>query len=123
MASCYMVAVGGDVEDRVYLDYDPISYDDNVAARRLSSHATFGGGRVWQDFGIADVDQQIRLRTEWMSGSTLTSFQTLYAALGTPYTWVDHKAGSYTVLFRELKAERIQGYDAYRVEMVLDVVE
>jgi len=121
MAACYMSK--SDDTEKSYLDEDPVSYDDGPAERRASSHATFGGSRVWQDFGAREVDRQIRLRTDWMAQATLDAFKAKFAQVGEVWKWVDHKAQEYRVFFRGLKPERIRGHEAYRVEMLLDVVE
>jgi hypothetical protein len=104
------------------LDEDPILYEDGPAERRVSSQAT-AGGRVWQDFGALDVDRQIRLRTDWMTQDTLDDFASKYAQAGKLWRWVDNQGHEYRVLFRSLSPERIRGHEAYRVEMVFDMVE
>ncbi len=121
MASCFMSKP--DDTEKTFLDEDPVSYDDGPAERRVSSHATFGGSRVWQDFGPKEVDRQIRLRTDWMTQSTLDAFESKFAQVGIVWKWVDHKAHEYRVFFRALNPERIRGHDAYRVEILLDVVQ
>ena len=121
MAACYMSKP--DDTEKTFLDEDPVSYDDGPAERRASSHATFGGSRVWQDFGAREVDRQIRLRTDWMTQSTLDAFEAKFAQVGLVWKWVDHKAHEYRVFFRGLNPERIRGHAAYRVEMLLDVVQ
>lgn len=121
MAACYMSKP--DDTEKTYLDEDPVSYDDGPAERRASSHATFGGSRVWQDFGAKEVDRQIRLRTDWMSQGTLDAFKAKFAVTAQVWKWVDHKGHEYRVFFRALNPERIRGHDAYRVEMLLDVVQ
>ena len=120
-ASCYMSKP--DDSEKTYLDEDPALYEDGPADRRASSHATFGGSRVWQDFGAPDVDRQIRMRTDWMGELTLDSFRTKFEQVGQVWKWVDHKGHEYRVFFRALTPERIRGHEAYRVEMLLDVVE
>ncbi len=111
-----------DSSDPTYLDEDPITYDDGPAERRVSAQPT-AEGRVWQDFGAFDVDRQIRLRTDWMSGTTLAAFRAKFAQVGKLWRWVDNRGHEYRVLFRSLNPERIRGHDAHRVEMVFDVVE
>ena len=120
-ASCYMSKP--DDSEKTYLDEDPALYEDGPADRRASSHATFGGSRVWQDFGAPDVDRQIRLRTDWMTKATLEAFEAKFATAGQVWKWVDQKGHEYRAFFRALNPERIRGHEAYRVEMLLDVVE
>jgi hypothetical protein len=105
------------------LDENPSLYEDGPAERRLSSHATFGGERVWQDFGAPERDRRIRLRTDWMSQATLDAFAAKYALVGQLWRWVDHVGHEYRVVFRALSPERIRGHEAYRVEVVFDVIE
>jgi hypothetical protein len=112
-----------DDTEKTYLDEDPISYDDGPAERRASSHATLGGSRVWQDFGAKDVDRQIRLRTDWMTQTTLDAFKAKFAQAAKVWKWVDHRGHEYRVFFRALNPERIRGHDAYRAEMLLDMVQ
>ena len=121
MAACYMSKP--DDTEKTYLDEDPVSYDDGPPERRASSHATFDGSRVWQDFGAKDVDRQIRLRTDWMTQDTLDDFASKFTSTGTLWRWVDNQEREYRVLFRSLSPDRIRGHDAYRVEMIFDVVE
>jgi hypothetical protein len=121
VGTCYLSELDG--SDRSYLDEDPAFYDDGPPERRVSSHATFGGSRVWQDFGAHDVDRQIRLRTDWMTQATLDAFGAKFEQTGVAWKWVDHKGHQYRVLFRQLSPERIRGHEAYRVEMLLDVVQ
>jgi hypothetical protein len=120
VARCFLSEIDG--SSPTYLDEDPIQYDDGPAERRASAHATTDG-RVWQDFGVLDVDRQIRLRTDWMSEATLDAVKTKFAQVGTVWRWVDNQGHEYRVFFRSLNPERIRGYAAYRVEMVFDVVE
>jgi len=120
-SSCYLSLP--DDSEKTYLDEDPESYDDGPAERRMSSEETIGGGRVWQDFGAADVDRAIRLRTGWMTQATLDLFKAKFALVAQAWKWADHKGRVYLVVFRSMKPERIRGYEAYRVEMNLDVVE
>jgi len=120
MAACFLSEIDG--SDPTYLDEDPIAYDDGPAERRMSAQAT-ADGRVWQDFGAPDVDRQVRLRTEWMSETTLDALEAKFAQVGKLWRWVDNRGHEYRVLFRSLNPERIRGHDAYRVEMVFDVVE
>jgi hypothetical protein len=120
VAACFLSETDG--SDPSYLDEDPIQYDDGPAERRVSAHAT-ADGRVWQDFGALDVDRQIRLRTDWMTGDPLEGFTTKFGSAGKLWRWVDNQGHEYRVLFRSLSPERIRGHDAYRVEMVFDVVE
>ena len=120
MAACFLSETDG--SDPSYLDEDPIQYDDGPAERRVSAHAT-ADGRVWQDFGALDVDRQIRLRTDWMAQDTLDDFVSKFGVTGKIWRWVDNQEHEYRVLFRSLNPERIRGHDAYRVEMVFDVVE
>jgi hypothetical protein len=112
-----------DGTEKTYLDEDPVFYDDGPAERRASSHVTFGGSRVRQDFGAKDVDRQIRLRTDWMTEATLGKFKAKFDEVGKVWLWSDHKEHQYKVFFRSLGQERIRGHAAYRVEMVFDVVE
>ena len=119
-STCVLSEIDG--SDPTYLDEDPIVYDDGPAERRVSAHAT-ADGRVWQDFGTLDVDRQIRLRTDWMTQETLDDFASKFAEVGKLWRWVDNQSHEYRVLFRSLNPERIRGHDAYRVEMVFDVVE
>lgn len=111
-----------DGSDPTYLDEAPSFYDDRPAERRASAHAT-AEGRVRQDFGAADVDRRIRLRTDWMSADTLSAFQAKYEVTGQVWRWVDHQGSEYRVFFRELVPERIRGHEAYRVELTFDVIE
>jgi len=111
-----------DNSDPTSLDENPLQYDDGPAERRASAHAT-ADGRVWQDFGALDVDRQIRLRTGWMTQTTLDAFSAKFAQVGTVWSWVDNGGHEYRVFFRALIPERIRGHAAYRVEMVFDVVE
>ena len=120
MAACFLSETDG--SDPSYLDEDPIQYDDGPAERRVSAHATADGG-VWQDFGALDVDRQLKLRTDWMTGDTLDDFVSKFGVTGKIWRWVDNQEHEYRVLFRSLNPERIRGHDAYRVEMVFDVVE
>jgi len=120
VAACFLSETDG--SDPSYLDEDPIQYDDGPAERRVSAHAT-ADGRVWQDFGALDVDRQIRLRTDWMAQDTLDDFVSKFGVTGKIWRWVDNQEHEYRVLFRSLNPERIRGHDAYRVEMVFDVVE
>ena len=120
MSACFLSAIDG--SDPTYLDEGPILYDDGSAERRVSAHAT-ADGRVWQDFGALDVDRQLRLRTDWMSQATLDAFEAKFAVTAQVWKWLDHKGHEYRVFFRALNPERIRGHDAYRVEMVFDVVE
>jgi len=119
-STCVLSEIDG--SNATYLDEDPIQYDDGPAERRVSAQAT-ADGRVWQDFGALDVDRQIRLRTDWMTGDPLEDFTTKFGSAGKLWRWVDNQGHEYRVLFRSLSPERIRGHDAYRVEMVLDVVE
>lgn len=119
-STCVLSEIDG--SDPTYLDEDPILYDDGPAERRASAHAT-ADGRVWQDFGALDVDRQIRLRTDWMSETTLDAFKAKFAQVGKLWRWVDNQGHEYRVLFRSLSPERIRGHDAHRVEIVFDVVE
>jgi hypothetical protein len=119
-STCVLSEIDG--SNATYLDEDPIQYDDGPAERRASAHAT-ADGRVWQDFGALDVDRQIRLRTDWMTQSTLDSFGAKFTQAGTVWRWVDSSGHEYRVFFRALSPERIRGHAAYRVEMVFDVVE
>lgn len=121
MAACYLSKPDG--SDAIYLDEDPALYADGPAERRASSHATFGGGRVWQDFGTPDVDRQIRLRTDWMTEATLAAFRGKFEQVGVVWKWADHRGHEYRVVFRALSPERIRGHNAHRVEMTFDVVE
>ncbi len=105
-----------------YLDVDPARYDDRPAERRVSAHAT-AEGRVWQDFGAPDIDRQIRLRVDWMAAATLAAFRAKYQAVGQVWRWVDHRGQEYRVFFRSLIPERIRAHEAYRVELVFDVIE
>jgi hypothetical protein len=120
-ASSYMSKP--DDSEKTHLDEEPALYEDGPAERRASSHATFGGSRVWQDFGAPGVDRQIRLRTDWMTETTLEAFMAKFAVVGQIWKWMDHKGREYRVFFRALMPERIRGHEAYRVEMLLDVVE
>jgi len=120
VARCFLSEIDG--SSPTYLDEDPIVYDDGPAERRASAHAT-ADGRVWQDFGVLDVDRQIRLRTDWMSETTLDGFKAKFAQVGKLWRWVDNLEHEYRVLFRALNPERIRAHDAYRVGMVFDVVE
>jgi len=120
VSACFLSAIDG--SDPTYLDEGPILYDDGSAERRVSAHAT-ADSRVWQDFGALDVDRQIRLRTDWMSQATLDAFEAKFAVTAQVWKWLDHKGHEYRVFFRALNPERIRGHDAYRVEMVFDVVE
>jgi len=119
-STCVLSEVDG--SNATYLDEDPIQYDDGPAERRVSAQAT-ADGRVWQDFGALDVDRQIRLRTDWMTQTTLDAFNAKFAQAGTVWGWVDSSGHEYQVFFRALNPERIRGHAAYRVEMVFDVVE
>jgi len=119
-STCVLSEIDG--SNATYLDEDPIQYDDGPAERRVSTQAT-ADGRVWQDFGAPDVDRQIRLRTDWMSETTLGAFKTKFVQVGNLWRWVDTQEHEYRVLFRSLGPERIRGQAAYRVEMVFDVVE
>jgi len=112
-----------DDSEQTFLDEGPAFYEDGPPERRASSHATFGGGKVWQDFGAADVDRQIRLRTDWMTQATLDDFAEKFATVGQIWRWVDDRGHEYLVVFRALNPERIRGYEAYQVEMAFDVVE
>lgn len=112
-----------DDSEKTYLDEDPESYDDGPPDRRMSSAETIGGGRVWQDFGAQDVDRTIRVRTGWMTQATLDLFKAKFAVVPQAWKWADHKGRAYLVVFRSIKPERIRGYEAYRVEMVLEVME
>ena len=120
MAACFLSETDG--SDPSYLDEDPIVYDDGPADRRVSAQAT-ADGRVWQDFGALNVDRQIRLRTDWMSETTLDALKAKFGQVGKLWRWVDNQGNEYRVLFRSLTPERIRAHDAYRVEMVFDVVE
>jgi hypothetical protein len=120
-SACYMSKPDG--SEAVYLDEDPAYYDDGPAERRASSSPTLGGGRVWQDFGVHDVDREIRLRTDWMSEATLAALKAKYATTAQVWKWVDHKGHDYRVFFAELRPERIRGNAAYRVEMRLQVIQ
>lgn len=120
-ASCYMSKP--DDSEKTYLDEDPALYEDGPADRRASSHATFGESRVWQDFGAPDIDRQIRLRTDWMTEATLEAFEAKFAVVGQVWKWVDHRGHEYRVFFRAMVPERIRGHEAYRVEMLLEVLE
>ena len=111
-----------DDSDPTYLDEDPIVYDDGPAERRASAQAT-ADGRVWQDFGVPDVDRQIRLRTDWMSETTFDALKAKFAQAGKLWRWMDNQGHEYRVFFRSLTPERIRAHAAYRVEMVFDVVE
>ena len=119
-STCVLSEVDG--SNATYLDEDPIQYDDGPAERRVSAHAT-ADGRVWQDFGALDVDRQIRLRTDWMSETTLDAVKTKFAQVGKLWRWVDNQGHEYRVLFRSLKAERIRGHGAHRVVIEFDVLE
>jgi len=119
-SACYLSSLDG--SDPTYLDEDPIQYDDGPAERRVSAQATVDG-RVWQDFGVLDVDRQLRLRTDWMTQDTLDDFVSKFAEIGTLWRWVDNQGHEYRVLFRSLNPQRIRGHNACRVEMVFDVVE
>ena len=119
-STCVLSEVDG--SNATYLDEDPIQYDDGPAERRVSAQAT-ADGRVWQDFGALDVDRQIRLRTDWMTQTTLDAFNAKFAEAGTVWRWVDNQGHEYRVFFRALIPERIRGHAAYRVEIVFDVVE
>jgi len=119
-STCVLSEVDG--SDPTYLDEDPVQYDDGPAERRLGAHPT-ADGRVWQDFGALEVDRQIRLRTDWMSGTTLAAFLAKFAEVGKLWRWVDNRGHEYRVLFRSLTPERIRGHDACRVEMVFDVIQ
>ena len=119
-STCVLSEIDG--SNATYLDEDPILYDDGPAERRASAHAT-ADGRVWQDFGALDVDRQIRLRTDWMTQSTLDAFSAKFAQVGTVWRWVDGSGHEYRIFFRALNPERIRGHAAYRVEIVFDVVE
>jgi hypothetical protein len=120
VAHCFLSEIDG--SDSTYLDEAPILYDDGPAERRVSAHAT-ADGRVWQDFGALDVDRQLRLRTDWMSEATLDALKTKFGSIAKLWRWVDNQGHEYRVLFRSLSPQRIRGHDAYRVEMVFDVVE
>jgi len=120
-STCYLSLPDG--SERTYLDEDPETYDDGPAERRMSSEETIGGGRVWQDFGAQDVDRTIRVRTGWMTQATLDLFKAKFAVLAQEWKWADHKGRSYLVVLRSIKPERIRGYEAYRVEINLDVLE
>lgn len=119
-AICYLSNPDG--SEATYFDEDPAWYDDGEPERRASSHVTFGGSRVWQDFGVTDVDRQIKLRTDWMTQATLEAFAAKFAQVGWVWKWRDHKGHEYRVFFRGLKPERIRGHEAHRIEMVLDVI-
>ena len=119
-STCVLSEIDG--SNPTYLDEDPIQYDDGPAERRVSAQAT-ADGRVWQDFGVLDVDRQIRLRTDWMTQDTLDDFASKFTSTGTLWRWVDNQEREYRVLFRSLSPDRIRGHDAYRVEMIFDVVE
>ncbi len=119
-STCVLSNIDG--SDPTYLDEDPILYDDGPAERRMSAQAT-ADGRVWQDFGALDVDRQIKLRTDWMTQGTLDDFAGKFAQAGKLWRWVDNLGHEYRVLFRSLNPERIRAHDAYRVEMIFDVVE
>jgi len=119
-STCILSEIDG--SDPTYLDEDPIQYDDGPAERRVSAQAT-ADGRIWQDFGALDVDRQIRLRTDWMTQDTLDDFASKFGVTGKLWKWGDNREHEYRVLFRFLDPERIRGHDAYRVEMVFDVVE
>lgn len=118
--TCYMDSL--DEDDPTYLDEDPAVYEDGPPERRMSSQTTFGGSRVWQDFGVAAADRQIRLRTDWMTQETLDDFRDKFEATATVWLWIDNRGNTYQVIFRTLNPQKIQGHDAYRVEMVLEVV-
>ena len=119
-STCVLDYVLEEETDPTYLDVNPITYEV-PQPRRSSSHNTMSG-RVHQDFGVSAADRQINLRTDWMEAATLTAFQTKFAVTGEVWKWTDHLEDSYLVFFRELRPERIRGYEAYRVEMVFEVV-
>lgn len=113
-----------DDTEPTYLDEDPIEYSGGPPAeRRISSHPTLGGGRVWQDFGAPEVDRQISLRVDWMLPATLAAFTEKFAVVGQVWKWVDHEADEYRVIFRGLKPTHLQGIEAFSAEMTFDVVE
>jgi hypothetical protein len=120
-STCYLSLP--DDSAKIYLDEDPETYDDGPAERRMSSQETMGGGRVWQDFGVQDLDRTIRLKTGWMTQATLDAFKTKLAVLAQVWKWADHKGRSYLVVFRTINPERIRGYEAYRVEINFDVLQ
>jgi len=120
MGVCYLSDLDG--SGATYLDEDPALYEDGPSERRLSSHPTFGGGRVWQDFGAKTEDRRIRVRTDYMTQATLDAFRAKFEQTGKVWKWSDHRGNAYQVVFAVLNPERIQANAAYRVEMVLHVV-
>ncbi len=119
-SNCCLKYPSEETPDPTYLNYDPIVYEV-PQPRRSSSHDTLSG-RVHQDFGALAADRQIRLRTDYMEAATLAAFQTKFAVLGQVWKWTDYKGDTWDVFYRELRWDRIQGYDAYRVEMTFEVI-
>ena len=99
MASCILAELD-DTSPTVF-DEDPDEYTVHAAARRMSSHPTQGGGRVWQDFGAPDCDRQIELHTGGMEAATYDALVAKYIQAGKQWKWTDHEGDSYQVVFRE----------------------
>ncbi len=121
MAECVLSEL--DDSNPTSLDVDPDTYEDSAPMRRLSSHPTLGGGRVWQDFAAHACDRQIRLHTGWMEEATRDAFLTKFNQQGKVWKWADHMGNAYKVVFRVFTWEKIRGYAAYDAEMTFEVVD
>jgi hypothetical protein len=119
-STCYLSQLDG--SEKTYLTEDPAEYQDGSPERRQSSHAV-ADGRVWQDFGVATTDRTLEVRADYVTGAVLAELQSKFTQAGKVWLWHDHKGHEYRVFFRSLRSERIRGHDAYRLEMLLDVVE
>ncbi|MFB3880955.1 MAG: hypothetical protein ACE149_06810 [Armatimonadota bacterium] len=120
-ATCYLQSLVDGT--KLYPDVDPLGYDDSPPARRVSSHVTDGGTRVWQDFGVADGDGTLSVPFPWMAGATVAAFEAAYRTQAAGWLWHDPKGHEYLVLFSSLRSERLRGQEAYRVQLEFAVLE
>jgi len=57
-----------------------------------------------------------------MTQATLHALKVKFTVVAAIWKWMDHKGREYRVFFRTLNPECIPGCDAYRAEMLRDVV-
>ena len=118
-STCYLSEL--DLSDKTFLDSFPAIYNDGPPERRASSHQT-QDGTVRQDFGYEDSDRELTLRVDWITTTTLVALRAKYAEAGKVWRWHDEKGADYNIFFRRLLPRRIQGNNAYVIEMTFDVI-
>ncbi len=119
-STCYISEL--DLSDQTFLDAYPAIYNDAPPERRASAHQT-QDGQVYQDFGFEDSDWELSLRCDKISMTNFDALKLKHAVVGKVWRWHDEYGNDYNIFFRRLSPRRIQGNNAYIVEMVFAVLE